>query len=178
MKTRRLICALLALLLPTLPVLAESESFDYDFSAEGGYTGEWLEIEALGVELCLPDGWTVAEPGEGEAFAAASEDGSAAMAIRVVAEDVEDFADWAGENLTDVQAVSEDESVLYAQAGDDIAVYRFYDGLVAAFEFHRAGEDSLPMAFALEIAQSANAVWADEFGLYGESESADAAAGE
>ena len=99
MNIRKLICALLAMLLLALPVLAEEEDdFGFDFS-DDGYTGEWLELTDLGIELCLPDGWDLLEAGEDVDFDAKASDGSAALSILKVADDVTDLVKWAEEHV-------------------------------------------------------------------------------
>ena len=179
MDIRRLICALLALLMLSLPALAEvGDELDFEFADDEGYTGDWLELDALGIELCLPDGWTIAEPGEGEAFAAAREDGAAAMAIRVEAEGVADIGDWAEANLAGYEVDDEDIfDTIYAEQGDGVTAYRLYGDQLLAFDFIRDGEDSLPVDFALQIVGSANELWIDDFGFYEDGDEADPFAG-
>lgn len=179
MNIRRLICALLALLMMALPALAEDEEeFGFEFADDEGYTGDWLELDALGIELCLPDGWAITEPGEGEAFAAAREDGAAAMAIRVEAEGVADIGSWAEENLAGYEMDDEDIfDTIYAEQGDGITAYRLYGDQLLAFDFIRDGEDGLSLDFALQIVGSANELWTDDFGFYEEGDEADPFAG-
>ena len=178
MNIRRLICALLAMLLMAMPAMSEGDD-DLDFGFDdGGYTGEWLELGALGIDLCLPEGWNMVEPGEGEGFAAMNAEGTASMAIRVEAEGVEDFDDWAEANLTNFKAASDDyDDILYVESGDAVTVYRIYEERLLAFSFNRANEEALPVSFALDIVYSAEETWLDEFGLYDDEEEYDPFAG-
>lgn len=161
-KIRRILSALLALTLLMWAACAE-EGFAFDFDDEG-YTGDWLNVPALGIELCLPDGWTQAEAAEGLAFAATKDDGTAAMAISVTDTGVADLIEWADANLGDysVDTTGFFDTVLTEQ-DDAVAIYRLDDGgQVLAFSFDRADADAVSAAFALEIVDSVNESWADE----------------
>ena len=163
MNIRKLICALLAMLLLALPVLAEEEDdFGFDFS-DDGYTGEWLELTDLGIELCLPDGWDLLEAGEDVDFAAKASDGSAALSILKVADDVTDLVKWAEEHVESYEL--DDEGffdTLYTEDDAGVTVYRLYDGKLLAFDFTRQSAEKLPLTFALQIVESANESWPEE----------------
>lgn len=163
MKTWRILAALLALtLLLSLAATAE-EDFSFDFDDEG-YTGEWLDVPDLNIELCLPDGWTQVEAGEGLAFAAIKDDGAATLAIRVEAEDISDIIAWADEHLPGYQVdVAGFYDTVLTEAADAVTVYRLNDDdQLMAFEFRRASLDAITAAFALEIVDSVNESWIDE----------------
>ena len=163
MNIRKWICALLAALMMALPVLAETEEdFGFDFG-DDGYTGEWLELPALGIELCLPDGWEIVEAGEDVDFAAAAKDGSASMSILLVADDVTDLIAWADERLEAYEVDNEGFfDTVYTQDEANVTVYRLYDAKLLAFDFTRKSEESLPLGFALQIVGSANESWQEE----------------
>lgn len=138
----------------------DGEGFDFSFDEEG-YTGAWITVESLGLEFCLPDGWTPGEAGEDTAYVAAREDGQAALTIRVEEEGVADLAAWAGENLQDWELAEDDFlDILFTQSeGELCARVLLNDGRLTAFEFTRAGEDALPTSFALQIMGTVYEEW-------------------
>ena len=69
---------------------AEDAELKFDFE-DDGYDGEWVQIDALNIEFCLPQGWSEAQPSAGDVYAAASPDGRAALAIRMEGEHVSDL---------------------------------------------------------------------------------------
>jgi len=176
---RRLICAVAALLLVAVPALAEQdEEYEFDFLEEEGYTGEWLELEALGIDFCLPEGWTQTEPQEGAAFAAAAGDGSASVSIRVAAEEVDDIEEWADQNMDSYEAVPGDYvDTIYVETDEVVTAWRIYGNKLLCFEFHRAGREALPLNFVLQVVSSANEIWTDDFGVYERADDADPFAG-
>ncbi|MBR1822133.1 MAG: hypothetical protein IJ769_11015 [Clostridia bacterium] len=177
MNIRRMLAALLiAALLLTAVALAEDE-FGFDFDDEG-YTGTWVDIPALGVEFCLPDGWTQTEAGEDAAFAAAKDDGGAALAVRVEAENVEDVLDWAEANLSNYGIDTAGFfDTLYVESDDAISIYRLnYEDQLMAFGFARESAAALSLEFALEIVESVSEGWYDDYELYGGEDGADALA--
>ena len=163
MKTRRILAALLALALLLLSAAVAEEDFGFDFDDEG-YTGEWMLIDALGLELCLPDGWTPVEAGEGVAFAAAREDGTAQFSIRVADQAAEDIVAWGDEHLDGYDI---DDSgffdTLVVEGEPGVSIYRLdADRNVLAYEFTRENEDAISRSFALEIVDSVNEAWAED----------------
>ena len=163
MKIRRILAALLALLLLLLSAATAEEDFDFDFDDEG-YTGEWMEIAGLGIELCLPDGWTPVDADEGAAFAAATEDGAAHFAIRVTDDSVQDIVTWGDEHLDGYDI---DDSgffdTLVVEEAQLVSIYRLDDnGNVLAYEFSRRDADSISRAFALEIVDSVSEAWTED----------------
>ena len=160
---RFLITLLIALLALGVAATAEEEGFGFDF-AEEGYEGEWILIDDLDIEFCLPEGWTPLEVDEDEAFTAMSEDGRASLRVRLEQEGVEDLTIWGesrldsyrtGEaNLHDVLIVETEESLIVRFIADE-------DRLIA-FEFAREAPEALELDFALQIVGSAYEGWADE----------------
>ena len=163
MNIRRLLCALLAALMLTLPALAEQDSdFSFDFDDEG-YTGEWVELPVLGIEFCQPDGWAFVEGLEGEGYAAATEDGSASLIIRVEANEVDDIVAWGDANLSGYEVdASGFFDTLVVEDKQALDIYRLNNEDVIHFAFTRASEDALSRAFALEIVDSMNEAWIEE----------------
>ena len=66
---------------------ASAEGFDFAFDDEG-YTGEWVSLEGLDLQFCLPDGWAALEPELGAAFSAVSGDAAARLDVSLELEDV------------------------------------------------------------------------------------------
>ncbi len=169
MNIRRMLCALLAALLLILPALAEQDDdFSFDFDDEG-YTGEWVELPVLGIEFCQPDGWAFVDGLEGEGYAAAKEDGSASLIIRVEANEVDDIVAWGDANLSGYEVdASGFFDTLVVEGTDALDIYRLNDADVIHFAFTRASEDALSRAFALEIVDSVNEAWIEEGEFYDE----------
>ena len=163
MNIRRILCALLAALMLMLPALAEQDDeFAFEFDDEG-YTGEWVELPVLGIEFCQPDGWAFVDGLEGEGYAAATEDGSAALIIRVEANEVDDIVAWGDANLSGYEVdASGFFDTLVVENGQALDIYRLNDGDVIHFAFTRASEDVLSRAFALEIVDSVNEAWIED----------------
>ena len=160
---KRIIALLLAALLAGGIAVCEEADFGFDFADEG-YTGEWTPIEALGMEFCLPDGWTPVTPGEGAAFAAAKDDGTAGLSVRLEEEGVEDVLAWAERRLDSYRV---DESSFYEvlvveDAGAVTLRFICNEGQLVAFDFTRESEAALTTDFALEIAGSTYESWIDE----------------
>lgn len=160
---KRIVALLMAALLACGIALGEEADFGFDFSDEG-YTGEWMPIEALGLEFCLPDGWTPVTPGEGAAFAAASDDGAAALTVRLEAEDVTDVLAWAESRLDGYRVDDSGFNPVLVSENADGVTLRFVcdDDRLIAFDFTRRGEAALTTEFALEIAGSTYESWIDE----------------
>lgn len=167
---RRLLTLMLAVFLLGAFALAEDAEFGFDFSDEG-YMGEWTPIEELGMEFCLPDGWTPLMPAEGVAFAASSENGDATLSVRLEAEAVEDVIAWAEQHLDNYRV---DDAgfyeILVAEDPQALTLRFICDGdRLVAFDFTRTSADALSTDFALEIAGSTYESWIDEgFPLDGE----------
>lgn len=163
MKTWRILAALLALTLLLCAAAAAEEDFGFDFD-DGGYTGEWLDVPALNIELCLPDGWTQVEAGEDLAFAAVKDDGAATLAIRVEARDIADIIAWADEHLEVYRVdVAGFYDTVLTEAADAVTIYRLNeDDRLMAFDFARSSVEAITAAFALEIVDSVNESWIEE----------------
>ena len=136
--------------------------FDDSFDGEG-YDGAWVTIDDLGVEFCLPEGWTEAEPAEGAAYRAVSPDGEATLDVSLFGAEcgAEGMTQWAEAHLDqpfevvmangqEVAVVREDTAltVLVPLAGD-----------VARVDFTRSDEAALSDALALSIAGSCSDAW-------------------
>lgn len=163
MTIRRIFAALLALLMLMGAAALAEEDFGFDFGDEG-YTGQWLDIPALSVEICLPDGWSPIESEEEGAFEAVKDDGSATLFAYAVADEVQDIVAWADENLDGYQLDNAGFfETLLQEEEDAVTVYRLNgEDEVLAFAFTRASAEALSTAFALEIVDSVNESWVDE----------------
>ena len=169
---KRLLAALLVVLLLGATALAEtSDDFDFFFD-DNGYTGEWTGVDALNMEFCLPDGWVTITPDDGAVFSAVSANGGAALDIRVEAEGVENLSAWAAAHLSDYvtdEAGVYDAVVLEPDEGRISVAFLFSDGKLVHFRFTRATEEDLPREYALQIAGSTSENWlGDIFGESGE----------
>lgn len=177
MMIKKILAALLAALMlfctaacaETEDAFAEGGDFNYDF-ADDGYDGEWVEVSALSMEFCQPDGWTAVEPGKGASYAAASADGMASLSIRLAAEGVEDVTAWGEANLDGYEM---DEAnfydVLVVETDGAISIYAdVSEGGLIAFDFTRADAEALSRTFALQIVGSACALWDDADVLVGD----------
>ncbi len=138
----------------------DPDVFGFDFD-DDGYDGAWLTIEALGLEFCLPDGWTQIEAGEGVACAAAKEDGAARLEIRLEAEDVASLPGWAKAHLETWELVEDDYFDVLLTADDAALTARLLlnGGRLVAFAFTRELEEALPWQRALQIVDTAYAEW-------------------
>ena len=148
---------------------ASAEGFDFAFDDEG-YTGEWVSLEGLDLQFCLPDGWAALEPELGAAFSAVSGDAAARLDVSLELEDVFSLKLWADENVPGWEA---GEAGLYEAAveeTEDRLTIRLVDaGRLIAFRFDRASEEAMPRLFALQIAGSLSEDWGDDAD-YGEDE--------
>jgi len=165
---KRWLCAMMAvMLLLCACASAENEWNDKDVGFgefDDGYDGTWVEVTALGFEFCLPDGWHETAAPEGVTYAAATESGDATLAIRLVAEDVNDLSAWGSANLKNARPDTANFfNVLMTGDKSTLNVYVIIsDNRVLAFDFTRADEDALSQAFALQIVGSACELWDDE----------------
>ncbi len=160
---KRIMALLLAALLLGGITLAEEDDFGFDFS-DDGYTGDWTPVEALGVEFCLPDGWTESPAPEGAAYAAQTDGGAATLSIRLEQEGVEDIVAW-GETHLDNYAVGDANfyEVLIEESPRALTLRFVCDGdRLIAFDFTRESEAALATDFALKIAGSTYESWIDE----------------
>ena len=131
---------------------------------DDGYDGDWIQVDSLSMEFCLPDGWSASSAPSDTAFAAANAAGDATLRIRRVAENVSDLAAWGAANLKNSQP---DETnfydVLVTEREDALSVYLIIqDDDVLAFDFTRKNQSALPRQFALQIVGSACALWDDD----------------
>lgn len=163
---KRLSAFLAALFLICAVASAETaweDAFGLD-QFDDGYDGSWIQVDALGMEFCLPDGWSASSEPSDAAFAAASAAGDATLRIRSVAENAGGLAAWGADNLKNSQ---KDEAnfydVLVTERDDALSVYLIIqDGHVIAFDFTRKDQSALTRQFALQIVGSACALWDDD----------------
>lgn len=165
MKMQKTLAALLALLLMGAFALAEPAEDDFNvFFSDGGYTGQWVTIDALHMEFCLPDDWVEMPADDGSVYTAISPDGTVTMDIRVEATGVDSIADWAEDHLTEyaLDDAGLYEAVVVEPDANRIGVaIRLYDGALVHFRFARADEEDMPREYALEIAGSTSENWLD-----------------
>lgn len=163
----RCLCAIMAvIMLLCVPVFAEEDwQDDFGFAEfDDGYSGRWVQVDSLGIELCLPDGWHEAAVPDGAAFAAESDGRDASLAIRLAAEGVDDLAAWGAENLKDSRLDTANfYDVLLTGGGNAMSVYLIVSNEdVLAFDFTRKSEASLTPQLALQIIGSVCAMWDDD----------------
>lgn len=147
---------------------AEKDWEDYTFEAfDDGYDGSWVQVDALGIEFCLPDSWHETASPEGAAYAAASEQGDATLAIRLAAGSVDDLAAWGAANVKNSQpGTAGFYDVLLSGDGDAMSAFLIITAdNVLDFDFTRTSEDALSPEFALQIVGSACALWDDDVPL-------------
>ncbi|MDO4867646.1 MAG: hypothetical protein Q4C10_14025 [Clostridia bacterium] len=160
---KKLILALLiaALLLPCAALAEEDGDFGFDFGDEG-YTGEWVRVDGMSLEFCLPEGWEQT----GEASYAASDDAgnTVALTITVAAEGVEDILAWGESNLNVYEICGAGFYDVLVEETDERLTACFLDNsnCLIRFEFVRSSRDALSRDFALQIVGSINESWLDE----------------
>ena len=137
---------------------------DAGFAPESeGYTGEWVSVDALNIEFCLPDGWQVADTQEDVVLYAANGDASAQLYIYLEAQDVEDLTAWAEENLNEYETgTANQHEVLIeqdAEAGQIFIQFINAENQLITFQFDYDAESGLTREFALEIVGSAHDIW-------------------
>ncbi len=159
--------AILALmLLLSASAFTEEGWEDYAFEPfDDGYEGSWVQVDALDIEFCLPEGWHETGSPESAAYAAASEQGDATLAIRPAAQGVDDLAAWGAANLKNSRpGTAGFYDVLLCGNGNAVSAYLIVtEDRVLAFDFTRTSEDALSAEFALQIVGSACALWDDDF---------------
>ena len=165
---------LAAMLMISAAALAEEdgeEGFGFIFGDEDdGYTGEWITLNELGMEFCLPEGWTAVDAGLGAAFRAVNADKTVGLTISEESAFVNDIVGWAEANLT---AFETDEANFYdviIEADGEALVVRYLDeeNRLIAFRFDRASEDALSRDFALQIVGSVQEGWYDDVYAFGD----------
>ena len=134
---------------------------------DDGYDGSWIEVNALGFEFCLPEGWSETAAPDGAAFAATKATGDATLAVRLAAQGVDDLTAWGAENLKNSQpATANFYDVLLTGDRNTMTVYAIISGgNVLAFDFTRSSEEALTRDFALQIVGSACELWDDDVPL-------------
>lgn len=122
---------------------------DFD---DGGFDGEWHTVEALDVEIFLPDGWTGEDAtADGVCYRAASADGAATLDILYPVEAA------AGGEV--VSAGGRDARLTRGDDGSLTLMMALSDDRLVGFRFERTSEDALSEALALQIAGSCTDVW-------------------
>ena len=167
---KKWLSAILALMLLLCASASAEEDWE-DYAAleafDDGYDGSWVQVSALNIEFCLPEGWHETNPPESAAYAAASDRDDATLAIRLAAENVDDLAAWGATNLKNSQpATAGFYDVLLSGDGNAMSAYLIVtEDSVLAFDFTRTGEDAFSAEFALQIVGSACALWDDDVPL-------------
>ena len=160
------ILALMLLFCTLASAFAEEDWKDYAAFEifDDGYDGNWIQITPLHIEFCLPEGWQETTAPEGTAYAAVSNRGDAALAIRLAAENVDDLAAWGAVNLKNSQpGTAGFYDVLLSSDENTMSAYLIIsEDSVLAFDFTRAGEEALSPEFALQIVGSACTLWDDD----------------
>ena len=166
---RALLCLAVALLLAMTPGAssagnAEESVVDHDYVFafdEDGYSGEWVSVEALGIEFCLPEELSEKEPPEGCAFAAEDESGTICLRIRLEAGDVADIDAWAERNLSVYGWEDANFYRALVTTGDQEVTVRILlgGGRLAAFEFIASDPDDPFVNSALQIVGSVSEDW-------------------
>ena len=158
------------LLLSSAAALAEGdleadlgdEDFGFEFM-DDGYSGEWVSVDALGFEFCLPTGWIKGEATGESAFSASNEAGTASLSISLRAEGVADIAAWGELNLDryDIDEANFYDALIVEEAHALTLYTVISDERLIAFAFTRAGEEAMPREYALQIVGSACVLWDD-----------------
>ena len=141
----------------------DDADFDFDF-ADDGYDGEWIELTDLGIEFCLPDGWTENDPGDAVYCAAEKLDGSASLVIRLEADDVTDIIAWGETNLDsyEVEEANFYDTLVVEEPGAITVRFLTDGGKLIAFDFTRKDADALTRDWAIRIVSSACELWDDD----------------
>ena len=155
---------IIALLLATVSYAESNDGYNFFFDDEG-YTGEWVSVDMLDFDFCLPDGWAQIETEAGAVYSAVSGDAAATLDIRVEAENVEDIADWASKHLRDYvldEAGMYDAIVLEPDENHIGVGILLGSGQLVHYRFARANEEDVPREYALQIAGSTSEKWLAE----------------
>ena len=161
------IVAIIAALALLLGCATAETAWEGEFNSgqfDDGYDGSWIQVDALGIEFCLPEGWSETGAPSDAAFAAKRDAGGASVCIRPVAQNVDSLSTWGKDNLKDAQP---DEAnfydVLVSERETAVSVYlNLSNGGVLSFDFSRDGHSDLPRSFALQIVGSVCELWNDE----------------
>lgn len=146
----------------------EGREDGFGFEAfDDGYDGSWVQVSALGVEFCLPEGWQPTCAPDGAAYAAVNSRGDATLSIRPAADNVGDLAAWGAANLKDSQLSKANfYDVLVTGDGNGMSVYLIVtNDSVISYDFTRENETALSPEFALQIVGSVCALWDDDVPL-------------
>ena len=150
----------------------EPEAGDDDFEgysfADEGYTGTWVRIDALNMQLCLPDGWKAVKARGKAVFSARNGAKTASMNIYRKAKKQSSLNKWANQNLSpgtveetvntgfyDALVVSDHEKVMSVFIRTDV-------GTILQFKFKRTEPEAIDRELALEIVSSLYEDWFDD----------------
>ena len=160
---KKLISALLiaALLLMGTALAEEDGDFGFDFG-DDGYTGEWVRVDDMSLEFCLPEGWE--QTGEAAYGMQDSDGNTVALTISVAAEGVDDILVWGESNLNVYEICGAGFYDVLVEETDEKLTVCFLDNTdsLIRFEFTRSSADALTRDFALQIVGSINESWLDE----------------
>ena len=139
------------------------DDFGFDF-ADDGYDGEWMEIEDLGIEFCLPEDWSETDHDDATCFTAEKKDGGVRLSIRLEAEDITDIMSWGETNLNsyELEEANFYDTLVVEEEGSLAIRFVTGEGKLIAFDFTRTGLDALTREDALKIVSSACELWDDD----------------
>lgn len=138
-----------------------AENFGFVADSDG-YTGEWVSLENLNMQFCLPDGWEMALTEEEVAFYAETEDGKNSLSISVISDSEDDILVWSEQNLVQYEVDTANFYDVVLQRTDmqmDIYLINAENKLLA-FRFDYDAENPITRELALEIVGTACDVWA------------------
>lgn len=137
------------------------EAFGFEPESEG-YSGEWIHLEDLNMEFCLPDGWAIALTEEDVNFYAETSDGKGSIAVYVESDMELDLFAWADNNLEQYETdIASFYDVVLQSDNTRLYIYLINaEGKLIAFRFIFDAASPISREFALEVVGSAYEVWA------------------
>lgn len=137
------------------------EAFGFEMESEG-YSGEWIQLEDLNMEFCLPDGWTIALTEEDVSFYAETADGKGSISVYVESDMEEDILAWADKNLGQYETdIANFYDVVLKRSEIQTHIYLINaQGKLIDFRFIYDAENPVSREFAIEVVGSACDVWA------------------
>jgi len=130
---------------------------------EGGYTGEWMPLEELNMEFCLPDGWQLAVTEEEKVvFYAEKEDASVSLAICIESNAVQDIFLWGDRNLESYEIdTASFYDVIIKEIDNQTTVYLINaENKLLGFRFNYEDIEAISREMILEIVGTAYEIWA------------------
>ena len=142
--------------------IPEGTDFAFDFMDEG-YEGRWVQIDPLGIEFCLPEGWTEQQPAGDAVYAATAPDGQTSLNVYRVEEGVADPQAWGETHLKEYEtAVANFYDALIVEEEHSIQVYiATGEDLLVRFEYTRPTPGALDRDAALRIIETVCDLWVD-----------------